>query len=205
MGSRSADTTNPPDAVDGDFSSQPAQFRSLPFSSAVRANHYPTEIQQRQVENIFNPLWAILPMNTLPGQTSVTNSVSATIREARDLVRSGNTLESVIGKQCNIAAVYDRKQYDDTTLLSKWAAGIVFSIQYKNKDFATFGMMHLMWAFARWMVEPSPESYEALPGWQVTIFRIMYSSLFGDVAWRHFSLSKFKVIIIPSERLRIHN
>lgn len=107
-------------------------------------------------------------MNTLPGQASVTNSVSATLREARNLIRSGHSPNSVIGNRCNIGAVYDQKQYDNTTLLSKWAAGIIFSIQYKNKDFATFGMMHLMWSSARWMVEPRPDTYEALPDWQAS-------------------------------------
>lgn len=167
MGVQPTDITNPPTADEGEFSLHPHNFRNLDFSSAVRANHYPIEIQQRQVDNIFTPLWAILPMNTLSGQPAVTNSLSATLREARNLIRSGYPTSGIIGKQCNIAAVYDQKQYDSTTLLSKWAAGIIFSIQYKNKDFATFGTMHLMWSFARWMVEPSPDTYEALPDWQV--------------------------------------
>ncbi|KAH6654365.1 hypothetical protein BKA67DRAFT_564860 [Truncatella angustata] len=152
---------------------QSSNFGNLPFSSGIYANHYPPDIQQQQHANLYKPLWAIQPLTTLPGTSSVKESVASTIRHATSLIRAGiqagqpadQVLNQVIGKRCNVAAIFDRDQYNRTSLLSKWAAGFVFSIQHKNRDFVSFASMHLVWTLARWMIDPSPATYEAIPEW----------------------------------------
>ncbi|KAK6203997.1 hypothetical protein LQW54_008570 [Pestalotiopsis sp. IQ-011] len=59
---------------------QSNNFKNLPFSSAILANHFPPDIQQQQHANVFQPLWSILPLATLPGAQSVKDSVSNTIQ-----------------------------------------------------------------------------------------------------------------------------
>ncbi|KAK9795803.1 hypothetical protein SCARD494_04774 [Seiridium cardinale] len=140
-------------------------FHNLPFSNSILANHYPGAIQQQQHNNVFRPLWSILPLTTRPGASSVTDSVAFTLRQARSLIQSGQSAEEVAGRNCNIAALFDENQYNRTSLLSKWSARLVFSIQHKNRTFSAFAATHLVWILARWMIDPQPETYEAVPEW----------------------------------------
>ncbi|KAK6079868.1 hypothetical protein SCUP515_03709 [Seiridium cupressi] len=140
-------------------------FHNLPFSNSILANHYPRAIQQQQHNNVFRPLWSILPLTTRPGAPSVTESVAFTLRQARSLIQSGQSAEEVAGRNCNIAALFDENQYNRTNLLSKWSAQLVFSIQHKNRTFSAFAATHLVWILARWMIDPRPDTYEAVPEW----------------------------------------
>ncbi|KAH8673301.1 hypothetical protein BX600DRAFT_508578 [Xylariales sp. PMI_506] len=142
-----------------------SDFGNLAFSSSIGANHYPPEIQKQQIENLFEPRWAILPLNTQTGDPSVKESVAATIREARLQIQSGQSVEAIVGKHCNIAAIYDHGQYRRSTLLCQWAAGLVFSLLHKNHHFVAYAAMQLTWSLARWLVDPRPDTYEALPEW----------------------------------------
>ncbi|KAI0168595.1 hypothetical protein BJ166DRAFT_578001 [Pestalotiopsis sp. NC0098] len=117
---------------------QSNNFKNLPFSSAILANHFPPDIQQQQHANVFQPLWSILPLATLPGAQSVKDSVSNTIQQARLLIQSGQSLDQVAGKSCNLGAILDHDQYKRATLLSQWAARIVFSVQRRSPEFVVF-------------------------------------------------------------------
>lgn len=140
-------------------------FGNLPFSSGIRANHYPEDVQNQQHENLFRPLWSILPLNNALGPSSLKESVSSTMRQARSLLQSGQAVDQVAGTRCNIATVFDQAQYSRAALLSQWAARITYSMQHKDRDFVTFASMHLVWTLARWMIDPRPETYEAIPSW----------------------------------------
>lgn len=153
---------------------QSNNFKNLPFSSAILANHFPPDIQQQQYANVFQPLWSILPLATLPGAQSVKDSVSNTIQQARLLIQSGQSLDQVAGKSCNIGAILDHDQYNRTTLLSQWAARIVFSVQRRSPEFVAFASMHMAWLLARWMIDPKQETFLALPEW----FRPTISQLY---------------------------
>ncbi|ETS76534.1 hypothetical protein PFICI_11921 [Pestalotiopsis fici W106-1] len=140
-------------------------FKNLPFSSAILANHHPPQIQQQQHANMFQSLWSILPLTTLPGPSSVKTSISSTLLQAQLLIKAGEPIDSVAGKSCNIAAIFNQEQYSHSRLLSKWAARLVFSIQRKKHTFAAFASMHLAWTLARWMIDPRLESFLAIPEW----------------------------------------
>jgi hypothetical protein len=140
-------------------------FKNLPFSNAILANHQPPFIQQQQLANMFESIWSILPLTTLPGASSVKDSISSTIQQARSLIQAGEPISRVAGKSCNIAAIYDQEQYNQATLLSRWAARLIFSIQRKNRGFAVFASMHLVWTLARWMIDPKLDNFLAIPEW----------------------------------------
>lgn len=140
-------------------------FGNLPFSSGILANHYPPDIQQQQHENVFRPVWAILPLNTLPGAASVKESVAGVMREARLLIQSGQSVEQVAGTKCNIAAIFDPVQFESSSLLTKWTAQFIYSMQHKHHDFVAYASMYLIWTLARWMIDPQPDTYEAIPDW----------------------------------------
>lgn len=144
---------------------QPSGFGNLPFSSGVLANHYPMGVQQQQHENLFRPLWAILPLTTLAGKPSVKECIAGVLRQARLLLQSGQSTEQIIGRKCNIASIFDQNQFSRSTMLTKWAARFVYSMQHKDHDFVAFAAMHLVWTLTRWMISPRPDTYEAVPEW----------------------------------------
>lgn len=114
---------------------------------------------------MFGSIWSILPLTTLPGAASVKDSISSTIQQARLLIQAGESMDQVAGTSCNIAAIFDQEQYNQATLLSKWAARLVFSVQRKKRGFAVFASMHVAWLLARWMIDPKLENFLAIPEW----------------------------------------
>ncbi|KAF3022663.1 hypothetical protein E8E14_014244 [Neopestalotiopsis sp. 37M] len=153
------------DPVNEPSPSHANNFRNLPFSSAILANHQPPYIQQQQHANMFESIWSILPLTTLPGAASVKDSISSTIQQARLLIQAGESMDQVAGTSCNIAAIFDQEQYNQATLLSKWAARLVFSVQRKKRGFVVFASMHVAWLLARWMIDPKLENFLAIPEW----------------------------------------
>ncbi|KAF9878808.1 hypothetical protein CkaCkLH20_03708 [Colletotrichum karsti] len=134
-------------------------FGNLPFSSGVKANHYPPDIQARQVENIHVPTWAMMPMNTLAGASSVKDSISVIYHETKAMIASGIPADAVTGTDCNVAAIFDRNEYEKTSMLSQWAARIIYSVRHKSNDFTSLAACYLMWVLMRWMVNPRPDTY----------------------------------------------
>ncbi|KAF2624546.1 hypothetical protein BU25DRAFT_398798 [Macroventuria anomochaeta] len=135
-------------------------FGNLPFSSGVRANNYPEDVQETQVNNLFLPTWAMMTVSTKPDPGSVKLAFPTILQEATALLDSGTPLEFVIEVHPNIAALFDESEFNRSGILSRWAAGMV----HRN-DFTCFAYMYLFWYLMRWMISPSPETYEMIPKW----------------------------------------
>jgi hypothetical protein len=162
-------------------------FGNLPFSNSVRTNNYPPFIQDAQVNNLFLPVWAMMPVNTRPDPGSVKHAFQALFRDTTALIEGGVRVEAIIEAHPNIAALFDEDEYNKSGVLSKWAAGMVHSTQLKGRlgnlfgqasvyttavayhstgnDFTAFASMYCFWYLARWMISPSPETYELMPEW----------------------------------------
>jgi hypothetical protein len=159
-------------------------FGNLPFSNSVRTNNYPPFIQDAQVNNLFLPVWAMMPVNTRPDPGSVKHAFQALFRDTTALIEGGVRVEAIIEAHPNIAALFDEDEYNKSGVLSKWAAGMVHSTQLKGRlgnlfgqasvyttavayhstgnDFTAFASMYCFWYLARWMISPSPE---IMPEW----------------------------------------
>ncbi|KAH7381335.1 hypothetical protein DE146DRAFT_283260 [Phaeosphaeria sp. MPI-PUGE-AT-0046c] len=140
-------------------------FGNMPFSSSVRANNYPRDIQDTQVNNLFVPTWAMMTVNTRPDPGSLKTAFYGLHQEVAIMMGNGVPIEAIIETHPNIAALFDEAEYNKSGVLSRWAAGIVHSIRHKGDDFTAFASMYLTWYLARWMISPSPETYEAMPVW----------------------------------------
>ncbi|KAF9697840.1 hypothetical protein EKO04_004296 [Ascochyta lentis] len=140
-------------------------FGNLPFSSGVRANNYPVDVQETQVKNLFLPTWAMMTVSTRPDPGSVKLAFPPILQEATALLESGTPVDSVIEVHPNIAALFDESEFNKSGILSKWAAGMVHSVMLKGNDFTCFAYMYLFWYLMRWMISPSPETYELIPEW----------------------------------------
>lgn len=108
-------------------------FGNLPFSSSVRANHYPPEIQNTQISNLFLPTWSMLPVNTRPDPGSLRYAVPSVMDEATRMIAQGNLVEHIIETHPNIAALFDEDEFNQSGILSRWAAGMVHSVILKGK------------------------------------------------------------------------
>jgi hypothetical protein len=108
------------------------RFGNLPFSSSVRTNNYPTSIQDQQVNNLFVPTWAMMPVNTRPDPGSLKHAFQALYRDTTAMIDGGTPAEFIIETHPNIAAMFDEDEYNKSGTLSKWAAGMVHSARLKG-------------------------------------------------------------------------
>jgi hypothetical protein len=166
-------------------------FGNLPFSSSVWANNYPPDIQDVQVDNLFLPTWAMMTVSTRPDPGSLKDAFHGLYQGTATIIEGGTPMEAVIEMHPNIAALFNEEEYNKSGLLSRWAAGMVHSAQRKGTphhctrscvklqtpapervtdsssgdDFTAFASMYTVWYLARWMISPTPETYEAMPDW----------------------------------------
>ncbi|KAF2825204.1 hypothetical protein CC86DRAFT_40346 [Ophiobolus disseminans] len=140
-------------------------FGNMPFSSSVRTNNYPSEIQDQQVNNLFIPTWAMMSVNTRPDPGSLRDAFQSMKQEATTMMENGTPVQLIIETHPNIAALFDENKYNSSGVLSKWAAGMAYSARLKSNDFTSFASMYVFWWLMRWMISPSPETYESMPQW----------------------------------------
>ncbi|KAJ4344128.1 hypothetical protein N0V95_006332 [Ascochyta clinopodiicola] len=88
------------------------RFGNLPFSSSVRANNYPVDVQETQVQNLFLPTWAMMTVSIRPDPGSVKYAFPAVLHEATALLESGTPVDSVIERHPNIAALFDESEFN---------------------------------------------------------------------------------------------
>ncbi|KAF4956540.1 hypothetical protein FSARC_11542 [Fusarium sarcochroum] len=140
-------------------------FGNLSLSNSVQANGFPRHIQDIQIRNIFVPNWAVTMLNTKPDPGGLEDAFGDIFKKATQLLQRGEPLSSVIGPHPNIAALYDQAEFDKSCLLSQWAARMVHSVKLQGYDFTCFASMNIFWFLMRWMIDPSPDTYAAIPEW----------------------------------------
>ncbi|XP_014554700.1 hypothetical protein COCVIDRAFT_104348 [Bipolaris victoriae FI3] len=139
-------------------------FDNTPFPTSAESSQY-SKSQDTHTRNLFLPTWAMLPINTVPDPGSLKRTVPSVLHEATNLIDNGHPVEEVIEKHPNIAALFDEEVYKKSGILSKWAVGMVHGMFLKGNTFTCFGFMYLFWSLMRWMISPSPETYNAMPEW----------------------------------------
>jgi hypothetical protein len=140
-------------------------FNNLSLSSSIRVNGYPHNIQDAQIRNIFVPNWAATSLNTVPDPGGLDDAFADIYQQATNLLKGGEPLTKIFGHHPNVAALYDQQEFDRSCLLSQWAARMVHSVKRQGYDFTCFASMNVFWYVMRWMIQPSPETYAAMPEW----------------------------------------
>jgi len=108
-------------------------FGNLPFSSSVKANNYPEDVQDTQVNNLFLPTWAMMTVSTRPDPGTIKLAFPTIIQEATAMLHSGTPVEFVVETHPNVAALFDEEEFNNAGILSRWAAGMVHSVMLKGK------------------------------------------------------------------------
>lgn len=162
-------------------------FNDNIYSSGTQTNNYPLEDQAIQVRDLFIPTWAMMTINTKSDPGFIKEAFQCILREATSMLEHVPSVEFVIEKHPNIAALFDEDEWHRSGSLSKWAASITHSILLKGKftqfsvicscttsipysnsagnDFTAFASMYICWYLMRWMISPSAETYELIPDW----------------------------------------
>jgi hypothetical protein len=109
-------------------------FGTSPFSSGIQSHHFPADVTDTKVGNLFVPTWAMLPMTTLPDPGSLGRATPGVLQEAANMINMGVPIEQVIETHPNIAALYDENVFNSSGLLSKWAVGMVHGVFLKGSD-----------------------------------------------------------------------
>lgn len=146
-----------------------SNFGNMSFSSAVLSNHYPEAVQSQQMGNLFVQRWAMLtPTHEYTGDipNAAPNSWGSIREESQEKMRNGATLEDICGVHPYMDALLDNESFMQSPKLSQWAAQSVYSIKRRAQPRMTeFASMYIFWLMMRWMIQPSPETFEAIPIW----------------------------------------
>ncbi|KAF2721128.1 hypothetical protein K431DRAFT_285168 [Polychaeton citri CBS 116435] len=152
------------------------EFGNLPFSGAIMANHWPLELQEKQVKHLHIPIWA---METIGDPEASTDPFQSQLSLMQSEILSGTAAEWLCGPHAYMEALFNEAAYNRAPRLSKVVAAIVKSVKPETDSaIPTTTMCALMWVFwslYRWMLIPSPQTYCDMPPimrpnyWQVFV------------------------------------
>ncbi|KAF4988983.1 hypothetical protein FGRMN_9419 [Fusarium graminum] len=165
-------------------------FGNLPFSSGIKANHYPDVAQQGQLQNYYaKHSWAMMPSTNGHGVDSVTKAWADTLREARQLIIEGANPDDLTGTFPCVAALFDQSEYEGAPMISKWAARFIYSARRQDYVFTSVAAVWLVWTVMRWQINPTPETYADMPDWlrptELQVF-VPHIDMLDCISWPFF-------------------
>lgn len=115
--------------------------------------------------SIFNasiPVWALLPKHNL-GENAVNTVRLDFLAERRKMLAQGAPPETIVGRAFDCRALFDEQAFATAGDLNQFAVRLAVSG-------CDFGMLQIViafigWSITRWMIYPTPETYEAMPLW----------------------------------------
>ncbi|KAF5010452.1 hypothetical protein FDECE_3387 [Fusarium decemcellulare] len=165
-------------------------FGNLPFSSGIKANHYPDVAQRGQLQNYYaEHNWAMMTANDGHGVASVTKAWADTLKHAKQLIVEGVSPEKLIGPFPSVAALFDKDEYERASMIGKWAVRFIYSARRKDYSFTSMAAVWVAWITMRWMVHPTPETYADLPEWlrptELQVF-VPHIDMLDCISWPFF-------------------
>lgn len=162
-----------------------SNFGNLPFSSGIKANHYPPAAQRSQLQNYYaKHNWEMMTANDGHGMASVTKAWADTMNKARQLIASGVKPEELTGAFPTVTALFDKREYDTAPMISKWAVQFIYSSQHDDYSFTSMASVWIVWVIMRWMINPTPDTYSVsvipspLSNWRRLSSRVAVGYLF---------------------------
>ncbi|KAK7515291.1 uncharacterized protein IWZ02DRAFT_62426 [Phyllosticta citriasiana] len=137
-------------------------FGNLPFSSALVANGYPTQIQSHQMSNFHVPVHFLQPLwETDP------SPLSRVVQDYRDIARQAysNTLRVSVQTRTEITAFFRERIIErgaEVPTTSDWASEMNKS--FEDVDiFVRLACLYFQTHLMLWMVNPTAETYARMP------------------------------------------
>ena len=108
------------------------------------------------------PLWAVLPKHR-PAEDSINLAYMSFLQEKRYIWQSGSSVQSPFGTYPVIDVLFSERQFAAADDVSKWAGRLAST--YFSASFEQIICFWSSWHVMRWMIAPSPETFEAMPEW----------------------------------------
>ncbi|KAM0207699.1 hypothetical protein ACHAPQ_006589 [Fusarium lateritium] len=165
-------------------------FGNLPFSSGIKANHYPAVAQQGQLQNYYaKHNWAMMTANDGHGVDSVTKAWADTLQKARQMVAEGANPDDLTGTFPSVAALFDKNEYENAPMISKWAVQFIYSARRQDYAFTSMAAVWVVWIVMRWQINPTPETYAEMPDWirptELQVF-VPHIDMLDCISWPFF-------------------
>ncbi|TIA59374.1 hypothetical protein D6C77_04913 [Aureobasidium pullulans] len=141
-----------------------SDFGNLPFSSAIKANGYPENIQQQQLKNLdATAEYSMLPLHTF--ESEALGRAYLSFRDATlQMIADGMNARDVLGTSdlINLDLYFRDRIPEDGHSVSTFVCEMMKSLA--NPDvFAKLASMVLLAPLLRWILFPTSEHYRRIP------------------------------------------
>lgn len=144
------------------------------FSSYANLTLHANGHTAGRMENLIVPSWAIMSMHHQNDDDEQSCVYLDFIAEKRDQIKKGVDPSLIFGTKPEVEAVMNEAAFARASDLSKWIARLVTAQEYPSAICRIVGMW-LIWHLIRWHINPTPETYEALPQWyRPTPYQLFY-------------------------------
>jgi hypothetical protein len=98
----------------------------------VRFDSHSHHVRKTQVQNLPILPWALMSVNTRSDPGSVQSAFTSIYDKATASIRRGTSEEEIFGSHPNIAALYNKEEFEGSSMLSRWAASMVHSLKLEG-------------------------------------------------------------------------
>jgi hypothetical protein len=104
-------------------------------------------------------------MEVIHGDLFPSDPFEAIFADLSSRIANGVPATEICGQHPIMSALDDQTAFDRAPLLSQQIARIVHDIRadHGKTTFTHYALMHWYWSLWRWMLDPRPETYEAIP------------------------------------------
>lgn len=135
---------------------------NMALADAIGANHWPASTQAMQQRNLTAPPWAAQCIHEIDAPSE---PFDIAFNDLKTAASSLGSIDEVCGTQVCFEALDDEAAFASAPLLSQIIASLILSI--KSDEPATsvtqYALMWAEWTLWRWMLAPSPQTYQELP------------------------------------------
>lgn len=116
-----------------------------------------------------------MPLTNVVVGYSTKGALSGILDIARQLIAAGTPAREITGEHHNILAIVSPTEFSRSSLLSQWAARFIFSVTGTSRSLTSIAAAWRVWVLMRWRIDPSPETYAAMPDWmRPTVKQLLY-------------------------------
>lgn len=136
-------------------------FGNLPFSSAVTANHFLPSYQNAQLRVFRQPEWQILPCWTFDDSALGRIYTSFQYLPSRPPSRTLHTQDGF--SLINVSFLFKDATPEGPSNPDAWASQVERTFTGQVSTTILLAGAYLLAVLMRWLTDPTPENYEALP------------------------------------------
>lgn len=75
------------------------------------------------------------------------------------MVAEGANPDDLTGTFPSVAALFDKNEYENAPMISKWAVQFIYSARRQDYVFTSMAAVWVVWIVMRWQINPTPETY----------------------------------------------